>query len=223
MLRCENLDKKDITDNKKFWKTVKPLLSHKLTNSDKVDLNEIGELINSESKTIEVLKELFSNIVKNLKNQGYENLNPNSEKVKVPVFKTILKYKNHAGITAIKEKSKNSKFTFHEVDNEKIIKEVKRMKKNKASQKSDTRITIIHENPHIFADFLAESLKAAIKTYNIPNCLKIANITLLHKKERKGNKENYRMVNILPTLSIILERIRFEQMSVDFDKFLSGQ
>ena len=56
----------------------------------------------------------------------------------------------------MKEKSKNSKFTFHEVDNEKIIKEIKRLNKNKASQKSDIRITIIHENADIFVDFLAE-------------------------------------------------------------------
>ena len=42
----ENLDEKDITDNKKFWKTVKPLLSDKSINSDKIHLIENGELIN---------------------------------------------------------------------------------------------------------------------------------------------------------------------------------
>ena len=52
----------------------------------------------------------------------------------------------------------------------------------------------MQEDADIFTDFLAESLKAAIKTYNFPNCLKLANITLLHKKGRKDNKENYRPV-----------------------------
>ena len=118
---------------------------------------------------------------------------------------------------------KNSNFTFHEADNEKITKETWRLNKNKASQKSDIPITIIHENADIFAEFLAESLKGAIKTYNFPNCLKLADITPLHKKERKDNKENYRPVSILPTLSKILERILFEQISVYFDKFLSDQ
>ena len=50
-----NLDEKDVTDNKRFWKTVKPLLSDKLINSDKVDVSENGGLINSEFKTAEVL------------------------------------------------------------------------------------------------------------------------------------------------------------------------
>ena len=68
----------------KLWKTVitvltviKPLLSDKSINSDKIHLNENGELINSESKTAEVLNEFFSNKVKKLKIPEYENLNPN--------------------------------------------------------------------------------------------------------------------------------------------------
>ena len=63
----------------------------------------------------------------------------------------------------------------------------------------------------------------AIKTYNFPNCLKLADITPLHKKARKGNKENYRPISILPILSKILERIFFEQISVYFVKFLPDQ
>ena len=72
-----NLNEKDITDNKKFWKTVMPFLSDKSINSDKIHLNENGELINSKTKTAEVLNEFFSNIVKNLKIPEYENLNCN--------------------------------------------------------------------------------------------------------------------------------------------------
>ena len=93
---------------------------------------------------------------------------------------------------------------------------------NKASQKSDMPITIIHENADIFANFLAESLKGDIKTYNFPNCVKLADITPLHKKWREDNKENYRQLSILPT-SKILERIIFEHVSTYFDNFLSDQ
>ena len=98
-----NLDEKEITDHKKFWRTVKPLLFDISINSDKIPLNENGELINSESKTAEVLNKFFSNIVKNLKIPEYENLSSNFEKVKDPVFKAILKY-NHSSIIVIKEK-----------------------------------------------------------------------------------------------------------------------
>ena len=99
-----NLNEKDITDNKNFWKIVKPFLSDKSINIDKIHPNENGELTNSKTKTAEVMNEVFSNIVKNLKIPEYENLNCNFQKVKDPVLKAILKYKNHPSIIAIKEK-----------------------------------------------------------------------------------------------------------------------
>ena len=62
---------------------------------------------------------------------------------------------------------------------------MKRLNKNKASQKSGIPIIIIHENADVSADFLAESLKGAIKTYNFRNSLKLADITPLYKKTEK--------------------------------------
>ena len=113
-----NLNVKDITDNK----TVKPFLSDKSKTSDKIHLNEKGELLNSESETAEVLNNFFSNIVKNLKIPAYENLDRNFENVEDPVLRAILKYKKHPSITVIKEKAKNSVFSFYEVDKDKIKK-----------------------------------------------------------------------------------------------------
>ena len=96
-----NLNEKDITDNKNFWKTVKLLLSDKSINSDKIHLIENKALINSDSKTAEVSNEFFSNIVKNLEIPEYVKLNSNFQNVKD--FIAILKYKNHPSIIAIKE------------------------------------------------------------------------------------------------------------------------
>ena len=79
---CGNIDEKDIADNKKNEKTVKPLLSDKSINNGKIHLSENEALINSESKTAEVRNKFFSNIVKNLKIPENENLNSNFEKVK---------------------------------------------------------------------------------------------------------------------------------------------
>ena len=67
-----------------------PFLSDQSINSDESYLNENGELINSKSKTAEVLNKFFPNIVKNLKISAYENLNRNFGKV----LKAILKHKS---------------------------------------------------------------------------------------------------------------------------------
>ena len=187
------LNDQDIRDNKNVWKNVNPFLSDKSINSDNIYLSKNVELNNSKSKIAEVLNEFFSNVVKKKKKKKkmteYENLDHNFEKVIDAVLKTILKYKNHPSITAIKEKSKSSKLAFHEDDNERIIKEIKRLDKNKASQNSGTRITIIRKNADIFADFLAESLKDAIETYNFLSCLKLVDITPLHKKGEKTTRK----------------------------------
>ena len=90
-----NLNVKDITDNKNFWKTVKPFLSNKSKTSGKIHLYENGKLLNSESETAKVLNNFFSNIVKNLKIPEYENIDRNFEIVEDPVLRAILKYKNH--------------------------------------------------------------------------------------------------------------------------------
>ena len=53
------LNDQDITENKNFWKTVKPFLSDKSINSNNIYLSENGELNNSKSKIAEVLNEFF--------------------------------------------------------------------------------------------------------------------------------------------------------------------
>ena len=73
--------KDHVTDNKKFWKTVKTYLSDQSVKSDKIHLNENRKLIKSESETAEALNNFFSNIVKNLKIPEHDNLNLNMENI----------------------------------------------------------------------------------------------------------------------------------------------
>ena len=74
---------------------------------------------------------------------------------------------------AIKEKQKKSIFSMCEIDKEKIMEEISRLNKPKASQKPDTVSKIIKDNADIFSDYLFEAVNSAIKTSNFPNCLKL--------------------------------------------------
>ena len=62
-----NLNEKDVADNKRFWRTVKPLLSDKVKSSEKITLVEGEEIINEDEENAEILNKFFSNPVKNLK------------------------------------------------------------------------------------------------------------------------------------------------------------
>ena len=57
----ENLNKKNITNNKLFWKSVKDLVSDKSRIRDRIIISEKDEILKTESETAETLNSFFSN------------------------------------------------------------------------------------------------------------------------------------------------------------------
>ena len=104
-----------------------------------------------------------------------------------------------------------------------VEKEILKLDKTKALQKTDIPTRIIMENIDIFADFLCTSINSAIKSSSFPSSLKLADVTPVHKKEREDMKENFRSVSILTTLSKFFEKCMFAQMSTFFDNIFSNQ
>ena len=105
-----SLDAKSVTDNKKFWRTVKPFLSDKTPSNAKITLIEDGEVISSDNEIANVLNTFFSNIVSNLNLPEYPISNPYYNKIRDPVLKAILKYKDHPSIKAIERVPKSKDF-----------------------------------------------------------------------------------------------------------------
>ena len=102
-----------------------------------------------------------------------------------------------------------------------IEKEIHNLKLNKGSQNSDIRTKIIKENVDIFVDFLCKNVNSSIKSSTFPSFLKLTDVTPLHKKGKKGRKDNYRSVSILLTVSKCFEKCMFSQMSAYFDEIFS--
>ena len=65
---CNSLNKKDVSDNKAFCKTVKPYLWDKIVSKEQIFKND--EIISEDSKIAKSLSSFFSNIAKNLKIPG---------------------------------------------------------------------------------------------------------------------------------------------------------
>ena len=158
----QNLDEKNVIDNKKFWKTVKPLLSDKSVSREKINLTENEKMLTSESETAETLNNFFSNIVKKPSPKFNSNTSVTGN-IKDPVSKAILKYKYHPSILAIQKYSKNKTFHFEEVNMGESRKKILQLGKTKASQKISILTRIIKENIDIFADFLCMSINREIK------------------------------------------------------------
>ena len=61
-----NLEPKLITDNKNFWKSVKPLFSDKTTVKETINLTENGEILSSDTAIADTFNDHLSNVVQNV-------------------------------------------------------------------------------------------------------------------------------------------------------------
>ena len=116
-----NLNMKDITDSKTFWKTIKPNFYEKGSSCMKIILSEKGSILNDNKKVCNTMNNYFVNITKTLNLKPYKC--PNS----MNINEIISTFDNHVSIKKIKEyfpDAFNSNFEFTEVSQNEVKKEV---------------------------------------------------------------------------------------------------
>ena len=119
-----NLNIEDITDNKKFWITIKPLLSEKgVCGSSKINQVVNEENLSDDKELAETFKNYFNNAVKSLNLQcNPEHLNDVSDE-NDPIEIAIKKFKNHPSIVDInKNTPKTTTFNSDEIGSDSIKK-----------------------------------------------------------------------------------------------------
>ena len=120
----EMLDLKNVTDNKEFWKTVKPFLSDKVTTFPKISLVEKGKIISDESKVANSFSNFFENAIRSLGIKANEHSQENYD-LKNPVEIAIKKFEQHPSINLInKNITNNENFHFLPGYHENILKEI---------------------------------------------------------------------------------------------------
>ena len=129
-----NLNPSVISDNKMFWRTIKPLFSDKVTTSKSISLVE-NEDICSDNEKVALISNVFSsNVVNNLNIERNDDiLNDNITDLD-PVHKAINKYDKHPSILIINEieTNKQEKFSFQPIELESIIQEILALDTSKA-------------------------------------------------------------------------------------------
>ena len=115
-----------ITDNKQFWKTIKPLLSDKCTQSSTISLVDNNDVISDDSELAKTFNSYFEKAVTNLGIKEYESLDTNPGSASQDdVDIAISKYKNHPSIKMIDENvSFESRFFFKDISESDILKEI---------------------------------------------------------------------------------------------------
>ena len=96
---CNNLNVKRITDNRKFWQTIKPNCTDKTLKDETITLVEGDKAITEEKNVIKTFKDHFEKIVETLK-IDHPIL---SDLTDDPVLKAIEKFSHHASVLKIKK------------------------------------------------------------------------------------------------------------------------
>ena len=133
----------------------------------------------------------FSNIVSNLKIEGYSNCDPLANNIRDPVLKCIVKYRNHPSILAIGEvynKNRRLPFSFSKLQRDEILSDILKLETSKACQATGIHTKIVKENADIFTNILVSNFNDSIEKSNFPSILKNATITPVFKKGDRDSK-----------------------------------
>ena len=216
-----NLNTRLITDNKQFWKTIKPLFSEKHFSNNKITLLEGNEIISEDVEVAKKINKYFSNVVKNLNIEDFEiDYCYNSELD--DISNIIEKFKNHPSVLKIKENvNVEAKFHFDDVSDTVIKDKINSLDKRKPTTFNNIPTRILVENCDIISPFITDIYNNSKTKSEFPATLKLADITPAHKKGERTIEDNYRPVSILSSISKVFERNMYDQINVYIDKHLS--
>ena len=140
------VSRKEVFDNKAFWKTVKPLFTDKRVNHDRILLAEENGTISDNYEISEKLNSFFADIVKNLNIPQYEDQSVNNNNIDDPILRAKEKFKNHQSVQLIKchYENKNSTISFNNITHTEIEKELNKLDLSQASPNSDIPTKIVN-------------------------------------------------------------------------------
>ena len=140
-----------------------------------------------------------------------------------PVDIITEKYKNHHSIKIINENIQfDSRFSFKEISEDDIKKELKNLNTKKASTFGNIPTKILKDSSEDCSIVLRNIWNFEIlgKQHFSQN-LKLADVTPVYKKKDPTLAENYRPVSVLPSVSKVFERIIRNQIKNYVDEILS--
>ncbi len=213
-----------VSDNKAFWKSVKPAFCDKICSKDSITLIDKDQILTDDNQianTFSDFSDFFSNAVKDLNLNFNQDFLTNVDNIDDFIIRSTRKFENHPSILKIKELNVSSApFAFTFISYENMKNEIMSLKTSKATPKDSIPINILKGNkdlPYI----LYNNFNNCIASNLFPNKLKLADVCPVYKHGGRNDKSNYRPVSILPAISKIYERLLFYQLNDFFDSKLS--
>ena len=217
------LDISKLTDNRVFWKIVKPKISDKVKIHPKITLAEDDKIQSQDSEIAMTFNKYFINIpILNMPNN--QSLSTQTRSLEENTISGIIeRYKDHPSINLIKSKNSclDNTFSFTPVSIEEVKRAIESLNPKKAAQEKDIQTNILKQNSDFFAFHVQKDINASISTSKFPNDLNEADAVPVYNKKSKLSKKNYRPISILPNFSKVYERCFYDEISKYFETKLS--
>ena len=211
-----NLNTKELSDNKKFWKKIEPFFSDKGLETNNIILKEKTELITNSSTLANLFNNYFINITSTLKLKQSPPKFPS-------ITNLLIHYRDHMNLEKIKETYKiTDKFHLKEVSSVEVKKVIKSLNKKKSAISSCIPVKVLLDSEDTYLPIFTDIINSSIRNCTYPEDLKLAEVTPLFKKADPFDKVNYRPVSLLPHVSKVYERIISNQISTYFEPYFSS-
>ena len=103
-------------------------------------------------------------------------------------------------------------FSFHEITEDEIRKEISKLDGSKATPVGDIPAEMLKSTTDVHVSLLTKIINSYIRNGCFPDKLKAAEVTPIFKKNDDLGKENYRPVSVLPHVPKIIERVMYIQI-----------
>ena len=218
----KDLDIKNLTDNRKFWRSVKPLFNDKVKTSSTIVLMENNKIVSEDHVVATILNDHFANITKSLNIAGNNETESTGDEISDPVTAAIEKYRSHPSVILIKNHSENIEaFDFKRASIAEVLGQVDSLDTKKASPIGSIPAKVIKDNVDIVASYLLDLFNKSVDRNSFPDEMKDGDVSALFKNSDSFEKKNYRPITVLPSVSKVFERLLANQMLPIMNKFLS--
>ena len=179
--------------------------------------------LSEDEKIADTFNKLFGIMIKNLNIPISSKVVEDVSIIQDPIIAAIEKYKRHPSILKIKKQIRiENYFDFQHIDDKKMAEVLKDyLNVKKAKQDNHFEIKLIKGNIELFSSVLSRMFNFYIDKRSFPNSLKQADLSPAHKKDDTNDKNNYRPVSILPSLSKTLEICLYDHIYAYTDNSLS--
>ena len=186
-------------------------------------LREKDVIVADEKVLVTLMNNYFANVTADL---DLKRDSKNFHDTPASLYNIKKKFQDHQSVLKIKKAFNVTDFSFHEITEDEIQKEISKLDGSKATPVGDMPAEMLTSTTDVHVSLLTKIINSSIRNGCFPDELKAAEVTPIFKKNDDLDKENYRPVSGLPHVSKIIEKVMYIQienlMEDKLSKLLTG-